>query len=383
MTAYASLTSLLAPLTQTQNLQQILDLLQLGGFPATAWQSGSAGPVFANTEAALVADLSAAVTAIAAGGYLPISPGGSQVGATGAWLDLLGQQIFQSPRNGATFTAGQIILLDAAGAGPFTIQKNGCTVEDPSRTYLYTSTNATPLTLPLNGSLTLTVQAAQAGAAYNLAVGALSILLTSLPGVTVSNPAIGSTGTWITTTGTNAETDQLYAQRLAARWATLGSGSNTGAYYYNATTPAVTGSTEVTQCAVFASGGVVSVVVGGPNGPISTAGLALVNAAIQARRPLTVPVNVINATPSLTTFAGNVFVLGSYDPVATLAAVEAAIAALLQSIPMGGTLYVDQVIQTVMNVPGVYNLTLTAPAATVNFGATVAPTPVFLLTSSP
>ena len=41
MTAYASLTSLLAPLTQTQNLQQILDLLQLGGFPATAWQSVS------------------------------------------------------------------------------------------------------------------------------------------------------------------------------------------------------------------------------------------------------------------------------------------------------------------------------------------------------
>lgn len=381
MTAYASLGSLLAPPLSPQLLTQLLALLQLGGFPATAWDSGSAGPVFANTEAQAIASLGQALKSIVAGGYLPL-PGQPSSGAAGAWLDLLGQQIFRSPRSLATFTKGSVLLTDVANAGPFDINPNGMTCEDPSRTYLFQSTNPEVLTLPLGGTLVVPAQAMAAGAGYNLANGGISILLTSLAGVTVANPALGSTGTWITSVGTNDETDAFYAQRLANKWAILGSGSNTGAYYYNATTPSVTGSTEVVQCAVFSSGGAVTIVVSGATGPISSAGLALVNAAIQAKRPLTVPVTVINGVPSNTPFTGNVFVDGQHDPIATLAAVQVAISGLLQTIPMGGTLYVDQVIAVVMGVPGVYNLTLLSPASTVTLSSTGVLTPVFALTSS-
>jgi len=360
MTSYASLASLVAPPTLAQNLAALMAFLELNGFPATAWEPGSAGPAFVNSEAAMFQSLGNTIANIAVGNYLPL-PGQPATGAQGPWLDLLGATgLFQTPRNLATFTSGVITLTDAAGAGPFTIQPNACTVEDPSQTYLYGSTNAVPVVLPLNGTLPLGFQAAAQGAAYNLANGGVSKLVTSLAGVTVSNGAIGATGSWITTVGTNKETDALYATRLGAKWGILGSGSNKAAYYYNATTPSVTGCTEVVQCAVMSSGGKVTVVVAGSTGPISAAGLLLVNAAIQAKRPLTVPANVANGIPTLTPFVGNVCVSSLYDPVATLAAVYAAISGVLQTLGLGAKLNVDAIITAVMNVPGVLNLTGTA-----------------------
>lgn len=361
MPAYASLASLLAPPAQTDNLTQLLALLELGGFPATAWDSGSSGPVFANTEAAMFVSLGSTLALIAKGGYLP-QFGSPASGAQGVWLDLLGNQIFRSPRNPATWTSGVVSLTDAASAGPFTIQPNALTVEDPSKTYLFGSTNASPLILPLNGTLPVPVQAAAQGSAYNLASGQLTVLVTSLAGVTVSNPPVGSTGTWITTVGTNAETDALYATRLGNKWAILGSGSNEGAYYFNATTPSVTGTTEVVQCAVFASGGLVTVVVSGATQPISAAGLALVNAAIQKKRPLTVPVQVINAIPSNTPFTGTVLFDSVHDPVAGLSAVQVAVSGVLQTVKIGGQVDIDLLIATVRGVPGVTNWVPTPPA---------------------
>ena len=357
MTSYASLASLIAPPTLAQNLTALLAFLELNGSPATAWEQGSTGPVFCNSEAAMFKSLGATIQNIAVGGYLPLQ-GQPSTGAQGPWLDLLGAQgLFQTPRNQATFTSGLVTLTDVAGAGPFTIQPNACTVEDPSETYLYGSTNAVPVVLPLNGTLTLGVQAATSGAAYNLANGGISKLVTSLAGVTVSNAAIGATGSWITTVGTNKETDPLYATRLGAKWGILGSGSNTSAYYYNATTPSVTGCTEVVQCAVMSSGGKVTVVVAGSTGPISPAGLALVNAAILAKRPLTVPAFVISGIPTSTPFVGNVCVSSLNDPVATLAAVQTAISGALQTLGLGAKLNVDVIIAAVMGVAGVVNLT--------------------------
>ena len=384
MTAAVSLSQLLSPPTQAEQLTQLLSLLELGGFPATAWQSGSAGPVFANAEAAVLADLAESVAAIGAGGLLPVTPSGapSAVGAAGAWLDLLGAQVYQSLRNPAAFTQGTVQVTDAANAGPFTIQPNGLTVEDPSRTYLYTSTNATPVTLPLGGTIQLTVQAAEQGAAYNLAPGQLTVLVTSLPGATVTNPALGTTGTWITTVGVDSESDPLYAQRLAARWATLGTGSTDGAYYYWATTPSLTGTAEVTNAYVYSIAGVVYVAIAGPNGPVSSAAYAAVDAVLQVKRPLTDQVVTVNATASNTPIVGTVFVSPSYDLVATLSSVQVAVGQLLASISMGGSLYVNRLIQTIMDVPGVFNVQLSSPGADVVFGANVKPTALLLLTAS-
>lgn len=376
----SSLAQLLAAPTSDEALATLLAFLQLGGFPATSWQSGSAGPVLTNMEAQFFASLANAIAKVAAGGYLA-RPGDPTSGAQGPWLDLLGEQIFQDKRGQAAFTVGNVTLVDAANAGPFTITPNGLTVSEVSKAFLFQSTNATNLTLPLGGSLTLAVQAANAGAAYNLAPGTINTLITSLPGVTVANLASGGQ-TWITAVGIDAETDDFYTARLAAKWSTLGSGSDEGAYFYNATTPSVTGTLEVTQCRVFAVGGLVNVVIAGANGPVSITALQAVDAAIQAKRPMTDQAVTVNATASQTVIAGTLYVKGTSDTAATLSAVQVALAQLFRTVPIGGTLYRDQIIQTAMNVPGVYNLALTSPAADVVLGSSTVLTPIFLLTAT-
>jgi uncharacterized phage protein gp47/JayE len=377
-----SLQQLLDLPDDTGTLQALLALLQLGGFPVTAWQSGSVGPVLTNMEAKALASLGRAISKIAAAGYLARSDDPT-TGAAGAWLDFLGEQVFQDKRNDATFTNGQVVLVDAANAGPFTIQPNGLWVSEASKKYLFNSTNQAILTLPLGGSLPVDVIAAEAGAAYNLAPGVISVLQTSLPGVTVSNPIPGGAQTWITSVGTDRESDALYTARLKAKWSTIGSGSTDGAYFYNATTPSVTGTNEVTQCGVSNDGsGGVLVVVAGAAGPVSTTALTAVDAVMQAKRPLTVRVRTNNAIPSQTPFAGTVYVSSKYDLSATLSAVQVAIAALCRTVPIGGTLYVAQVIETIMMVPGVYNVALQLPATTVALGSGYVLTPLFMLSAA-
>lgn len=375
-----SLQQLTAAPTAAQNLTTLLALLQLGGFPATAWQSGSTGPVLTNMEAQFLTSLGNAIASVAQGGYLAL-PGQPTTGAQGSWLDLLGTQIFQSPRNNASFTVGTVSIADAANAGPFTIQPAGLTVSDASKKYLFQSNNSGNLTLPLGGTLSLSVQAAQQGAAYNLAPGVITTLITSLPGVTVSNPAVNGQ-TWITAVGTDAETDTLYTGRLGAKWSTLGSGSNNGAYFYNATTSSITGTLEVTQCSVFAVNGVVNIVVAGANGPVSANALTAVTTAINNMRPLTVQTNVVNAIASQTVISGTVYVKGSFDLSATLAAAQVALGQLFATVPIGGTCYRSAIIETIMNVSGVYNATIGAPAADVSLGSTTVFTPIYLLTTS-
>src|ERR1700692_1925620 len=84
--------------------QRLLDLMQINGFPANAWPTLSVPRQTLQAEGAYLAGLSRDVAAIAEGGFIDLavqreldgidSPGSS-------WLELLGEQNFNEPRNPA------------------------------------------------------------------------------------------------------------------------------------------------------------------------------------------------------------------------------------------------------------------------------------------
>ena len=198
----------------------------------------------ADVDAQELADLNSLVAAIALGGYATTQPG--VTGASGAWLDLVAQNFYQLTRNAAVATLGTVTLTDTNNAGPFTIAAGQLWIGDTpslatSTPYRYSNVNGG--TVPQGGTLTLTVAAESPGAVYNRPAGNLSTLLTSLPGVTVTNPS-----NWISVQGADVESDLALATRCQGQWSALGKGATAATYDLWARTA----SAEVTRTKVQA-----------------------------------------------------------------------------------------------------------------------------------
>lgn len=321
-------------------------------FPATSWQEGSVPRSLIEIDAQELADLTSLVAVIARGSYVTAQPG--VTGADGAWLDLAGQNVYGLTRQPAVATVGVVTLTDASNAGPFNISPGqlwvGATASLSTTTPLR-FLNTTGGTLPQGGTLAISVAAELPGAAYNVANGAITTLLTNLPGVTVANSP--GSGSWITQQGTDVESDLAYATRCMNRWPSVGIGATAASYDYWARTA----SAEVTRTKVQASGSVggqVDIWVAGSSGPVSGAALTAVQNYIAPRLPVGTTQNTANASALAITIAGTVNVLA-----ANLASAQAEVAANLQALlaatPIGGTLYLSQVIEALNTPTGVRN----------------------------
>lgn len=282
-------------------------------------------------------------------------------------------------------------------------------------------------TLPKSGTLALTFQAEQPGAQYNVGDNTITTLLTSLPGVTVNNPTPSGMTSSIVAQGVSAESDLAYALRCLGRWAQLGSGSPAAAYQAWAATAsaevtrtnvapvasstAISGSnastsnilvtssagfpvgaivrasadgsyrlvtavpdgTHITVAPAFGaapttgtlsvvSGGQISLYVAGPSGPVSSAALAAIAALITPKVAMPASIVIANAATTTVTITATVNILAA-QLTATQAACEAALLALMQSIPIGGTVYTSQIIDALQKQPGVRNVALSAPSS--------------------
>lgn len=217
----ADFESLITPPTEDQVLDRQLAVLQLEGFPVTAWVVGTVARTLHKAVAAVIFDLWLTIALIARGATLDT--------AVGLWLTLLALSQYAEARKAAVFTRGTVRLTDAGG-GPHTIAVGQIYVVATASGLRFR--NTTGGTLPLNGTLDLEFVAETAAARYNVANGTIGTLETTLPTVTVSNPEVGTTGTWITTLGADIESDEAMRVRCRAKWATLSTGSPRDAYRY-------------------------------------------------------------------------------------------------------------------------------------------------------
>jgi hypothetical protein len=288
--------------------------------PVTAWGSSGGYRQLVEVEAQALAAFAQQQPALAAGGYTPL--------ATGSWCDLIGNGFYQLGRNLASPTQGLLTLTDTAGAGPFIIAP-GTMWFATGGGLLYS--NLTGGTLPLGGTLQITIAAEFGGSLYNVGNDTIqTIIAGSLPRVTVDNPDPGS-GTWITSQGSDNETDSAYMLRCQQRWPALGTGSTLAVYQLWATSAeaALGHSTTITKVLAIVDSvvpGQVDVFLAGASGASGVGAVADAVAYITPRIPLTATANIVAATNVVMTLAG---VVNYRTSLTTLAAVQAAISAAL------------------------------------------------------
>lgn len=329
--------------------------LRLGGFPTGSWQPRTLLRFTVESESALLSDVSQAISDIAKSAFTKT--------AKGPWLDLVAENVFDDARKPATNTVGEVLLTDVSGVGPVSISVGQKWVADSSKELRYVVTSLPYGTsVPLNGSLRVVVRAEKSGSKYNVGSGTITEFVTSTPGVTVTNPAIGDTGTWITSQGVDQELDDALSSRLLDKWSLLGTGATDGAYRYYV----LSASPEVTRARVWSpGGGSVRIVVAGPSVAVSAGALTLATNAVLAKRPLGVPdVTVANCSVLSVPITGTIYLAKGQDPASRLAAAQAAVDAYSRVHPVGGKLSRERIIKDLF-VDGTEDIDLTAPTGDV------------------
>jgi phage-related baseplate assembly protein len=339
-------------------------------FPTSSWAVGSFQRTLFEQDALVDEDLAETIRKVAAGGFIDLADEG--------WIELDGEQLYNLARNPGTNTVGNVVLTDTANSGPHTIAVGQLWVATGSGLRY---NNVTGGTLPLGGTLTLSFKAEKIGVAYNAGAGAIAYLLTSLAGVTVSNPnPVG--GSWITSAGSDRESKAAYAQRCKLRWPALSVGAVAASYDLWAKTIAPT----VTRTLVRPSPtveGEIEVFLASAAGTVDSSVVTAVTDYIEPRVPLPSTLLVQSATAYGLTVSGTVYVQAGYATAAANA-VQQNLAALvgggvnsigetLPGIAIGGTIYLNQLIEQIQLPTGVRNVALTAPLADVVLGAVQVP----------
>ncbi len=318
--------------------QTALDLAQAAGLPVTGWAAGRVARTIFRYVAVGVADLFFGVTQIAKGGVMGLARAG--------WLTRLMRSEYDEERLPARATVGRVTLVDHGGgphaivAGAFYVATLGGAVR-----FKVTSLLGGVSPIPLNGSMVVEVEAVSVGSRGNVPNLSIVEVTTAAPTLTVTNPAIGTTGTWITTLGTDEEGDDAATARVPLKWATLSPGSPPGAYLFWAlSTPGVTRA---------------AVDDGNPDGPntvaayVDNAGsVATLQTTLDAKKPSGTAATAYAATASNITIPGTVTVRRAFRSTAQTA-IEANLAALALSIDIGGVVREAEVIERVMTPEGV------------------------------
>lgn len=372
-----TLQQLLTPTTEQQALDGLLATLRELGFRTSSWQTGSVQLSLVRAVARMGAQSTTTVAAIAAGGLIGLS--------SGAWLDLVAAW-FGEARVLAKSTVGESTWTNPVSGSPQSIIK-GSIVYDRATGHRYQTTTAT-FSLLAGTSATVGLSALVPGKAGNIPLDSTIALVTSYSGVTVTLKPLAAPNDdeWITTQGTDDEDDDRLTRKLELRWAELTYAVGFRAYEYWA----LKASDSITRVRVlqnYPTENLVRVVLANADGTATGAEVTEVTDYITADK------YAINDVPSVSA-ADVVSQAITLTPriragTTTAAEVEAAILALVNSIPIGGTriagaaagrLLRDQIIAAVMALPGVTSVGLSVPATDIVLGGTDIIDPVFTVT---
>lgn len=183
-----SLAELTRVRTQEEEEQIQLSVFQAEGFPISDWSVGGAARTIMKAIAAGNADQSALVKSIAEGGFPSLAA--AMKDANGAelkaWIYLIAREFYLLEPALATFTQMRCVIACSVGAGPQTVGA-GFIVWNPrsKNRYLY---NGSPVTVGDGSSAEVIFDAENPGARFNDAAGSITEIVTSLPGLSVSNP---------------------------------------------------------------------------------------------------------------------------------------------------------------------------------------------------
>lgn len=367
-----SLADLLTSNTEAETAALIIEYLDSVGFAASSWQNGNLAKHLVNLFARILSQISSVIPQIAALGFIGL--------ATGDAKTITAREVYGTERVAATKTQGAMVLTATAGAPPYTITAGQLVAADQPTGPANTYRNIGGGSLAPGGTLTPTWEAETAGTAGNIATGITLYLRTPLVGVSVSNPAVSGSTTWITTPGTDAETDERLEERSLGQFDVLTYGVNDGGYKQWALEADSTVTRVLVQGDNPGGAGTVGVICATATGPVSGSQVTAISNYIYGitdgigRRPLNDVPTVSAATTLAQNFTATVQVLTGSATDAT--AIETAITAFLGSLDIGGLIVPPatqgkmlfaQLVETVMALDDVVNVVFAAPTADITF----------------
>lgn len=195
-----TLAQLLAARTLDQIRERLFARLNVAGFPITDFHSGGVERTSIEAAAEAIRDFVAFLLPVLAGGGLATE-------AAGDWLSLLGAHNYRLDRTPAEYTIQNVKLMVAPGAGPYPRTAGDLVVRAASGNRYILETG---VTLPAGGVSGDFVwgrfKAESPGSAYSDAAGTITELVTSLPGVSVSNAVDVGSFTGVAHAGTGSGT---------------------------------------------------------------------------------------------------------------------------------------------------------------------------------
>jgi uncharacterized phage protein gp47/JayE len=274
-------------------------------------------------------------------------------------LDLYSKSVYNHTRNPSIAAIHQVRFTCAVGSGPYTITEGSAVVTDG--TYQFSTSNcdslpiAYPVTLASGGTVLLPCIADKPGSASSaIAPGTITRLVTTMAGVTVTNPGVSSTApSSLLVAGANKESDAQLHERNRTIWATRNvlSIPIDGYRYWARTVPGVR---RVGVIANNPRGAfTLDVVLAGDAGVVTGTEVDAVKLVLQSKllANFYAAISVYSATPRNFTPVGKIYLKPGTDIDEAQTAIRAALegneddtdpvneTCLERNLPVGGTTY--------------------------------------------
>lgn len=171
-----TLDELITPLTSDQVRLSIYRVMATVGVNTTSWKPGAVVRTMVSASSIVMAGFSQLTANVARSGFLELS--------AGQWLTLVARYVYNVERISATFASG-VVTLTNAGGGVYILDPGDLIVGNVSTGKTFRNTDA--FTLGALSTLSVNVEAVEAGSGSTSSPGAITTMETALLGVTCAN----------------------------------------------------------------------------------------------------------------------------------------------------------------------------------------------------
>lgn len=364
-----TLDELTTPITADQWKASIYDVMYRVGLNTTTWKPGAVVRTIVTATAIMLASLSKLIALIAGSGFLDLS--------TGPWLTLLARYQYGVERQPATFATGQVTITNSGG-GIYEYDPGDLVFINATTRKTYRNTGS--VSIGSLATVTIGIQAIEAGTGSTAQPGAINLFETPELGLSVTNA--------YSVVGIDEETDAALRVRCVEKLYTLGVAGAREAYSYWAKTitredGSQTGVTRV-KVSDGSAVGHVTVTIATATGAATAEDLARVDSEL---RRLVLPAGATlttqNATALPISVACEVWVRGSTMTQAEVQnAITVSVREEIKSLDIGGELvatgsdqgyvFTDTIVKAIRTTTGINSThaVLQTPATNVALGAT-------------
>lgn len=356
-----SLATLILQETKANIYAAALSVAVAIGLPVSTWQPGDPTRSLYFIESEKLSTLEVIVVNFIKSGFLDH--------ATGDWLEVLADQVFNVVVPDATQATTDVVLTNTGGGFYPGIEAGDLTFQNSTTGKTYTNTTGGTLASGPGTTLTVSVIADEAGSDSSAAAGEIDELVTTLLGVECTNPTAA--------VGVDKQDEPTTRQQCRDK---LGSFSPNGpreAYAYVARNSELTGTNAVTRVRVYADSdtGDVTVYLASGSGAIAEPDRALVEDAILTwATPLCITPTVLSAAPVTipVTYSMSLYKRANKTATEVQEEVESALEQMFTQRPIGGDglrgagkMYQSIISSTIRNLypSDAFNVVLALPAS--------------------